>query len=92
MSATFQAKWPGICHLCGFSYEVKENVHYVNHRVCHENCHAYDGSDFSTPDDADETYSEREPVQRTYLKRGTRKDPPVCKGCNTIHPKEADCW
>lgn len=92
MSAVFAAKWPGICHLCGFSYEVKENVHYVNRKVCHENCHETDGSDFDREDDELDHDSAGPIERRTYLKRGTRKDPPICKSCNTIHPVEADCW
>ena len=87
MSAVFAAKYEGICGECGFSFEQKEMVHYVNDKVCHENCHAPDGSDFSPEYDE---YSDREPIQRTYLKKGTRKDPPKCPSCNTIHAGE--CW
>lgn len=46
MSAVFAAKFEGVCGQCGFSFEPKEMVQYVNDKVCHENCHAPDGSDF----------------------------------------------
>lgn len=72
----FKAKYPGNCADCRFSFEVGEEIHYVEDRLCHANCGAN-----LTEDHAPQVISEG------FTVRG-RRQPKVCSQCHIEHAGE----
>lgn len=80
MTTVFKAKYPGVCHVCGFDWEPGEYIHYVDDKVAHEHCHSTSGSDFTR---------DRESVSgtTTFKVRGKR-EPKLCQSCFQYHNGE----